>query len=156
MRRAIGAARRAFDEGPWPRSSREDRARALLRIADAMERRKEEMRQLLVAEAGATAVTHSMQVDSPIEHLRHWADLARTFAFEESLPARASMGPIGPQMNNGVVYRQPVGVCGHDPHLELPGLRHRAEARARAGHRLHDGVQAVAVGPADQPRSSPS
>ena len=120
MRRAIGAARRAFDEGPWPRSSREDRARALLRIADAMERRKEEMRQLLVAEAGATAVTHSMQVDSPIEHLRHWADLARTFAFEESLPARASMGPLGPQMNNGVVYRQPVGVCAMIPTWNFP------------------------------------
>src|SRR5262245_8645263 len=57
MRRAIGAARRAFDEGPWPRSSCEDRARVLLRIADAMERRKEEMRQLLIAEAGATWVT---------------------------------------------------------------------------------------------------
>ena len=67
MRRAIGAARRAFDEGPWPRSTRDERARALLRIADAMERRKEEMRQLLIAEAGATWVTHPMQVDSPIE-----------------------------------------------------------------------------------------
>src|SRR4029450_345868 len=94
MRRAIAAARRAFDEGPWPRSSREDRARVLLRIADAMERRKEEMRQLLIAEAGATWVTHPMQVDSPIEHLRHWAELARTFEFEEPLPERPSEGPM--------------------------------------------------------------
>src|SRR4030095_11144040 len=36
MRRAIAAARRAFDEGPWPRSSRQDRARALLPAAAAM------------------------------------------------------------------------------------------------------------------------
>jgi aldehyde dehydrogenase (NAD+) len=120
MRRAIGAARRAFDEGPWPRSTRDERARVLLRIADAMERRKEEMRQLLVAEAGATAVTHSMQVDTPIEHLRHWADLARSFAFEEPLPARASQGPLGPQMNTGVVYRQPVGVCAMIPTWNFP------------------------------------
>jgi len=53
MQRAIGAARRAFDEGPWPRSDRHERARVLTRIADAMERRKEEMRQLVIAEAGA-------------------------------------------------------------------------------------------------------
>src|SRR5206468_5797903 len=35
MQRAIGAARRAFDEGPWPSSSRQERARALDTIADA-------------------------------------------------------------------------------------------------------------------------
>ena len=131
MRRAIGAARRAFDEGPWPRSTREDRARALLRIADAMERRKEEMRQLLIAEAGATWVTHPMQVETPIEHLRHWAELARTFAFEEPLPARASQGPMGPQVNCGVVYRQPVGVCAMIPTWNFPVYVTRAEARAR-------------------------
>ena len=120
IRRAIGAARRAFDDGPWPRSSRDDRARALLRIADAMERRKEEMRQLLIAEAGATWVTHPMQVETPIEHLRHWAELARTFDFEVPLPARASQGPLGPQMNCGVVYRQPVGVCAMIPTWNFP------------------------------------
>ena len=120
MRRAIGAARRAFDDGPWSRSSRDDRARALLRIADAMERRKEEMRQLLIAEAGATWVTHPMQVDSPIEHLRHWADIVRGYEFEEMLPARASQGPMGPQMNCGVVCRQPVGVCAMIPTWNFP------------------------------------
>jgi aldehyde dehydrogenase (NAD+) len=120
MRRAIAAARRAFDEGPWPCSSREERARALLRIADAMERRKEEMRQLLIAEAGATWVTHPMQVETPIEHLRHWAELARTFAFEEPLPERPSQGPLGPQVNRGMVYRQPVGVCAMIPTWNFP------------------------------------
>src|SRR5947199_372785 len=55
MRRAIAAARRAFDEGPWPRSSRHDRARVLTAIADDMERRKEELRQMLIAEAVAEA-----------------------------------------------------------------------------------------------------
>ena len=46
MRRAIAAAKRAFDEGPWPRTSRQERARVLAAIADGMERRKEEIRQL--------------------------------------------------------------------------------------------------------------
>src|SRR5262249_23360536 len=120
MRRAIAAARRAFDEGAWPRSTREDRSRALLRIADAMERRKEEMRQLLIAEAGATWVTHPMQVETPIEHLRHWAELARTFTFEEPLPVRPSQGPLGAQLNCGVVYRQRGGVCAMIPTWTFP------------------------------------
>src|SRR5262245_66595046 len=40
MQRAIGAARRAFDEGPWPSSSRQERARAIDTIAAAMQRRR--------------------------------------------------------------------------------------------------------------------
>ncbi len=120
MRRAIAAARRAFDHGPWRRTSGEDRARALVRIADAMERRKEEMRRLLVTEVGATAITHAMQVEAPIEHLRHWAELARTFTFEEALPVRVSQGALGPQVNCGVVYRQPVGVCAMIPTWNFP------------------------------------
>jgi acyl-CoA reductase-like NAD-dependent aldehyde dehydrogenase len=120
MHRAIAAARRAFDDGPWPRSSREERARALLRIADAMERRKEEMRALLIAEAGATYLTHGMQVETPIEHLRHWADMARSFEFEESLPTRIAQGPMGEQVNSGIVMRQPVGVCGMIPTWNFP------------------------------------
>ncbi len=120
MRRAIGAARQAFDEGPWPRSSREDRARALHKIADAMERRKEEMRALLIAEAGATYLTHDVQVEQPINLLRHYADLARTFHFEEELPNLTSDGPLGPAVNTTIVYRQPVGVCGMIPTWNFP------------------------------------
>src|SRR5215471_18788175 len=50
MRRAILAARRAFDEGAWRKSTAHDRAKVLHAIADALEARKEEWRQLLIAE----------------------------------------------------------------------------------------------------------
>ncbi len=120
MRRAIGAARRAFDEGPWRRATRADRARALERIADGMERRKEELRRQLIAEAGAAYVTHEIQLEQPIQLLRRYAELARTFAFEEELPNRVSQGPMGPQLNSGIVYRQPVGVCGLIPTWNFP------------------------------------
>jgi len=36
--RAIAAARRAFDEGPWPRMSPADRKKILNQIADELER----------------------------------------------------------------------------------------------------------------------
>jgi len=120
MRRAIGAARRAFDEGPWPQSTPHERARVLHRIADAMERRKEEMRALLVAEAGATMLTHTVQVDQPIELLRNYAEGALTFEFEESLPTRVGMGPMGPQVNSTMVFRQPAGVCAMIPTWNFP------------------------------------
>jgi acyl-CoA reductase-like NAD-dependent aldehyde dehydrogenase len=120
MERAIAAARRAFDAGPWPRSSRHDRARALGRIADGMERRKEEIRQLLIAEAGAAYLTHEIQIEQPIQLVRRYAELATRFDFEEPLPTRTSQGPMGPQVNSGVVCRQPVGVCGLIPTWNFP------------------------------------
>jgi aldehyde dehydrogenase (NAD+) len=118
--RAIAAARRAFDEGPWPRSSRAERARVIGRIADELERRKEEMRQILIAEAGAAYVTHDVQVEQPIQILRRNAELALSFPFEESLPARISQTPLGTQLNSGIVYRQPVGVCAMIPTWNFP------------------------------------
>ncbi|TMA48696.1 MAG: aldehyde dehydrogenase family protein [Deltaproteobacteria bacterium] len=120
MRRAIAAARRAFDEGPWPRSTRQDRARALNAIADGMERRKEEMRQLLIAEAGATYLTHDIQVEAPIRMMRHYAELALGFEFEEQLPTRVSESPLGTQVNSTIVYRHPAGVCGLIPTWNFP------------------------------------
>jgi aldehyde dehydrogenase (NAD+) len=120
MERAIAAARRAFDEGPWPRTSRQDRARALGAIADGMERRKEELRRLVIAEAGAAWITHDIQIEQPIRMLRHYAELTMGFAFEEPLPARVSEGPLGTQVNSALVHRQPAGVCGLIPTWNFP------------------------------------
>jgi aldehyde dehydrogenase (NAD+) len=120
MRRAIAAARRAFDDGPWPRSTPGERARVLTAIADGLERRKEEMRQLLIAEAGATWLTHDIQVEEPIRLLRHYADLALTFDFEAPLPTRVTQSMLGPQVNSGIVHRHPAGVCGLIPTWNFP------------------------------------
>jgi aldehyde dehydrogenase (NAD+) len=120
MRRAIAAARRAFDDGPWPRSTRHERAHALNAIADGLEQRKEEMRQLLIAEAGATWLTHDVQVEQPIRLLRHYAELALGFEFEVPLPARVSESMLGTQVNSSIVCRQPAGVCGLIPTWNFP------------------------------------
>jgi acyl-CoA reductase-like NAD-dependent aldehyde dehydrogenase len=37
VERAVQAARKAFDEGPWPRMTGEQRGRVLLRLADLVE-----------------------------------------------------------------------------------------------------------------------
>src|ERR1700733_9059700 len=52
--RAIEAARRAFDEGPWPWTKPKERAATLIRMAEALEARTAELRELIVAETGST------------------------------------------------------------------------------------------------------
>src|ERR1700744_4973423 len=49
---AFGAARRAFDEGPWPRMSGAERGEYITRIADLFEERVPEFLRLLVTEVG--------------------------------------------------------------------------------------------------------
>jgi len=120
MERAIAAARRAFDEGPWTRTTPRDRAAVLRRIADGLERRKEEIRQILVTHAAAEYSTHWVQLDTPIEMLRSYADLALRYAFEELVSPAVSFSPVNPGVNNTVVLRQPVGVCGMIPTWNFP------------------------------------
>ena len=118
--RAIAAARRAFDEGPWPRTTRHDRAAVLRRLVDALEKRKEELRELLITTAAAEYVTHWVQLDKPYELLAHYADLALSFDFEATLPVDVTQMPMGTLVSNAMVSHQPVGVCGMIPTWNFP------------------------------------
>jgi len=120
MRSAIEAARRAFEDGAWRRSTPRDRARVLHAIADAFEARKEEMREILIAEAGACWISHDTQVEWPIRHLRSYADLAIKFPFEQMLPAPPIESPMGTWLNTSMVHNAPVGVCGLIPTWNFP------------------------------------
>src|ERR1700757_3519405 len=51
---AVEAARRAFDEGPWPWMSVRERAKIIKRFAEILDERKAELRELVVAEIGST------------------------------------------------------------------------------------------------------
>ncbi|KAF7134326.1 hypothetical protein RHSIM_Rhsim08G0170400 [Rhododendron simsii] len=46
INRAVSAARKAFDEGPWPRMSAYERSRILLRFADLIEKHSDELAAL--------------------------------------------------------------------------------------------------------------
>jgi len=118
--RAVGAARRAFDEGPWPRTPVEERVAVLHRIADGIERRKEEFRDILVRAHGAAALTHSHQLDQPIELVRNYAEIASRYAFEEMLPLVEQVTPAGANLVSTLLVRQPVGVCALIPTWNFP------------------------------------
>ena len=120
LERAIRAARRAFDEGPWPRTSPTERANLLTRLIGNLEKRKEEIRELLVTTAAAEYVGHPIQVDMPYQLLANYAELVRSYHFIEMLPVVVSQSPMGTQVNNSMVYHQPVGVCGLIPTWNFP------------------------------------
>jgi aldehyde dehydrogenase (NAD+) len=120
MQRAIAAARRAFDDGPWPRTTPRERSAVLQRLLDALEKRKDELRRLLVSTAAAEYVGHAVQLETPFELLANYAELVRSYQFEEMLPVLISQTPMGTQVNNSMTYRQPVGVCGLIPTWNFP------------------------------------
>jgi len=120
MDKAIAAARRAFDDGPWARTTPKDRAKVLRTLIDTLEKRKEDLRQLLITMCAAEYVTHPIQVDTPLQLLGTYADLALSFEFERMLPVLVSQTPMGAQVNNSMAYHQPVGVCGLIPTWNFP------------------------------------
>ncbi len=102
---AIGAARRAFDDGPWARASHAERSRQLHEFADVLEARQSELVSGVVHEVG-TPVTQSQigQVALPIAVLRAYAELAGKDRTEY----------LGPNFDgvasDSLVAYQPVGV----------------------------------------------
>jgi betaine-aldehyde dehydrogenase len=69
-RAAIDAARRAFDDGPWPRTSAAERGRLLWRVADLIERDREELAALGPRGTGKTLVESRVDVDDVAAVLR--------------------------------------------------------------------------------------
>src|SRR5215212_1773221 len=105
--RAVRAARTAFDNGPWPHTAPQERARILHAIADLMEEQSAELAELESRNLGV-ALRKSMFVDVPmaIEHFRTFAELARKHPYEP-LPWTDM-----PSVSWNFVWREPIGVCG--------------------------------------------
>src|SRR5215207_9626817 len=51
---AVAAARQAFDTGPWPRMSLDERAGYLEALASGLESRSKELAELITEESGCT------------------------------------------------------------------------------------------------------
>ncbi len=118
--RAIAAARRAFDHGPWPRTKPAERAAVLTKIADGIQARKEEFRELLVAAPAAEAMTHVLQLETPIYALYNHAELLTSFPWEEEVPTLVVPTKRGMMETHATVVRQPAGVCALIPTWNFP------------------------------------
>ena len=82
---AVAAARRAFDETDWSTNAA-FRAKCLRQLHEALRAEKEQLRAIVVREAGApVTLTPFMQIDDPIEMVAYWAELAAKYPYEERL-----------------------------------------------------------------------
>ena len=110
--KAVGAARRAFDEGPWGRSTPRERAKVLGAMADIMTRRFSELVDLNIAEAGSIRpLAEFLQVGVPIEHMRDFAERV-LYKYDFETPQTPYIGAGGQAgIGQGIVQREAVGVA---------------------------------------------
>ncbi|MGA5201540.1 aldehyde dehydrogenase family protein [Streptomyces variegatus] len=101
---AIAAARRAFDEGPWPHTPVTERAALLRRVADLLVRDREELGRLEAQDAGKTVEEGRVDIDCVADAFRYFADLVAGEA-----PGRVV--DAGSTDIHSVVVHEPVGVC---------------------------------------------
>ena len=106
--RAIEAARRAFDEGPWPYMKPSDRAARLTAMAEILEARAGDLRELIIAETGSTGfLTDAVQGAGSIGMLRSNAAITEhSFPWVENGPPTGA--PTG--MSGSALVREPIGV----------------------------------------------
>ena len=100
---AVRAAKRAFDDGPWPRLTRMERAKLLNRFADHLEERMDALFRLETLNNGRPVRETRAQVGRLPEWFRYNAALL--------LAERTDVIPMpGPYLN--YLLRHPIGVCG--------------------------------------------
>jgi aldehyde dehydrogenase (NAD+) len=106
--RAIAAARRAFDTTTWS-TDVDFRIRCLDQLHKALLEHSEELRELTIAEVGATrSLTAGPQLDGPIGIARYYADLLKTYPMTEDLGDIEFMG----QRHHRWVEKEAAGVVG--------------------------------------------
>ena len=103
VRRAVGAARAAFDDGPWPRMPPTERATYLIRLAELIERDLTELALLESLDTGKLfSGVHSWDISNAAQTYRYYAEMSAN-TFDETLP---SVGAV-----QVTTRREPVGVC---------------------------------------------
>lgn len=103
---AVAAARRAFDDGPWPRASGAERGRVLRAIADGIRDRLPELARLEVQDNGKPLPEAEWDI----------GDAAGCFDFYAGLAAELDAGPEAIALPDArftaKAVREPLGVAG--------------------------------------------
>ena len=101
-RRAVDVAVRAFEEGPWPRTSATERGRVLLRASVLVRERLEELAQIEARNVGKPIRDARDEIGIVADTLEYWGGAANKI-FGETVPVQ------DPGLD--VTLREPVGVC---------------------------------------------
>ena len=106
---AVASARRSFDSATWRRTPPGERAAVLRRLADLLEKNREDLAALVTAEVGSPiSLARTLQTATPAVNFRWAADRAEAGprgGYREELPALA-----GPAPAQSVLLREPIGV----------------------------------------------
>jgi phenylacetaldehyde dehydrogenase len=120
VNKAVAAARRAFDDGPWPRMLPADRQNLLLKLADLIEARGEEIAQMETLNQGKLIdVARAVEVNMGVDYVRYMAGWATKI--EGSTMDLSLREPEGMRFH-AFTRREPVGVVAgitpwNYPHL---------------------------------------
>ncbi|HSE51408.1 MAG TPA: aldehyde dehydrogenase family protein [Gemmatimonadales bacterium] len=100
---AVAAARRAFDAGPWPAVTGQERGRILFRIAQTIRDHATELAELETRNNGKPIVEAELDI----------ADAATCFEYYGGMATKI-MGDVVPVPDNAMslALREPIGVCG--------------------------------------------
>jgi len=101
--RAVQAARAAFDEGPWKDATAQDRGRVLLKLADIVRQRADELAEIETRNSGKPIVESEFDM----------ADVATCFEYYGGLATKIH-GDVLPVPDNAIslALREPIGVAG--------------------------------------------
>ena len=102
IERAVAAARKAFDHGPWSRTTPQERAVFLNKIADAWSSRAGALAESWTAESGVLRSMTNYGAKGVSVAFRYYAGLADTFAWEETCVSQSRQPSL--------LRREPVGV----------------------------------------------
>lgn len=110
---AVAAARRAFDEGPWPRLSPAERVDVVQAFSGLYAARLGEMAEVITTEMGSTTTFANLaQAPAAWMQVEAFLTIAKEFGWEET---RA--GALGSPV---IVRREPVGVVAAIPPWNVP------------------------------------
>ncbi|RZL82589.1 MAG: aldehyde dehydrogenase family protein [Rhodococcus sp. (in: high G+C Gram-positive bacteria)] len=101
--RAVAAARATFDAGDWPATPVADRCALLSRIADLLERDKEELARIETFDTGKTLAESRIDIDDVVSVFRYYARLA--------LVSTDRVVDVGDPAVVSRVVHEPIGVC---------------------------------------------
>ena len=81
---AVAAARRAFDDGPWPRMTPAERGKVMEALARELVARTDELARTLTTENGTPVMlVRPAQINNAMDVLNYYAELASTVQLEE-------------------------------------------------------------------------
>ncbi len=103
-KKAIAAARKAFEEGEWPAATATERGRLVSRLGDLVEKHRQELAELESMDTGKTVTESLWDMDDIAGIYRYYGELAD----KEGGEVISSPNPD----SSSIIVHEPVGVCG--------------------------------------------